>query len=114
MSMLQAQCDELRAMAVSVGLAVPQAATLMMGAADTIDRIESENAKLREEFNRADVWHSKELAASMSENAKLREMASALRKCLDWESCKGCPMQDKAGWCTRDNRLREMGIEVDE
>ena len=36
MSMLSAQCDELRAMAESVGLAMPQAATLMMEAADTI------------------------------------------------------------------------------
>lgn len=45
--MLSAQCDELRAMAESVGLAMPQAATLMMGAADTIDRLDAENAKLR-------------------------------------------------------------------
>lgn len=36
MSMISAQCDELRVMAESVGLAVPQAATLMMEAADTI------------------------------------------------------------------------------
>lgn len=47
MSKLPAQCYELRAMAESVGLAVPQAATLMMGAADTIDRLDAENAKLR-------------------------------------------------------------------
>ena len=48
MSMLSAQCDELRSMAVSVGLDMPQAATLMMGAADAIDDLASENAKLRE------------------------------------------------------------------
>ena len=36
MSMLSAQVDELRTMAESVGLAMPQAATLMMEAADTI------------------------------------------------------------------------------
>lgn len=48
MSMLQAQCDELRSMAGSVGLAVPQAATLMMGAADTIEGFDAENAKMRE------------------------------------------------------------------
>lgn len=52
--------------------------------------------------------------SSEAENAKLMEMVSALSQCLNWESCKGCPMQDKAGWCTRDNRLRELGIEVDE
>lgn len=48
MSMLSTQCDELRAMAESVGLAMPQTATLMMGAADAIDRINGENANLRE------------------------------------------------------------------
>ena len=48
MSMLSAQCDELRAMAESVGLAMPQAATMMMGAADAIDHLDAENAKLRE------------------------------------------------------------------
>ena len=42
--------EELRAMAESVGLAMPQAATLMMGAADAIDRLDGENAKLREEL----------------------------------------------------------------
>lgn len=91
MSMLSAQCDELRSMAESVGLAMPQAATLMMEAADTIDSLDlaldskriaerrvtellDENAKLREEFNKMDVWHSKELTAAMAENAKLREL----------------------------------------
>ena len=53
MSMLSAQCDELRSMAVSVGLDMPQAATLMMGAADAIEGLESENAKLRELVARA-------------------------------------------------------------
>lgn len=48
MSKLSAQCDELRSMAESVGLAMPQAATLMMEAADTIDRLDAENARLRE------------------------------------------------------------------
>ena len=55
MSMLSAQCDELRAMAESVGLAIPQAATLMMGAADTIWELRCKCADLmseREEY----VW----------------------------------------------------------
>ena len=47
MSMLSAQVDGLRSMAVSVGLEVPQAATLMMSAAGTIEKLEAENAKLR-------------------------------------------------------------------
>ena len=45
--------DELRAMAVSVGLDMPQAATLMMGAADAIEGLESNNAKLREQLAKA-------------------------------------------------------------
>ncbi len=55
MSMLSAQCDELRSMAESVGLAMPQAATLMMGAADTIWELRCKFADLmdeREEY----VW----------------------------------------------------------
>lgn len=58
MSMLSAQCDELRAMAASVGLEVPQAATLMMDAADTIwelrgsvHREQAEANRLRELFD---------------------------------------------------------------
>lgn len=46
--MISAQCDELRAMAESVGLAVPQAATLMMEAADTI-------LELRDDLQRANA-----------------------------------------------------------
>ena len=40
--------EELRAMAESLGLAIPQAATLMMNAADVIDRLSGENTELRE------------------------------------------------------------------
>jgi hypothetical protein len=46
--MISAQCNELRAMAMSVGMEIPQAATLMMGAADSIEGLDAENAKLRE------------------------------------------------------------------
>jgi len=62
MSMISAQCDELRAMAESVWLAMPQAATLMMDAADTIDELRDmmhrerdKNAKLRKLL--LDVWN---------------------------------------------------------
>ena len=47
------------------------------------------------------------------ENAKLRELASGLHRCLDGEGCEGCSMQDDGGWCVRDIRLCELGIEVD-
>lgn len=46
--------DELRSMAVSIGLAVPQAATLMMGAAGSIDRLDAENSRMRKLVQR--MW----------------------------------------------------------
>lgn len=42
--------DDLRSMAESIGLAMPQAATLMMEAADTIDRLDVRNFKLRRQL----------------------------------------------------------------
>ena len=99
MSMLSAQCDELR----------ERAATLRQGRwSDGAD-----DARLMEDA--ADtIWELRDsVHRERAEADKLREMSSALRQCLEWESCKGCPMQDKAGWCVRDNRLRELGIEVD-
>ena len=39
--------DELRSMAESVGLEMPQAATLMLDAADTIEGLDADNARLR-------------------------------------------------------------------
>ena len=79
MSMLSAQCDELRSMAESVGLAVPQAATLMMGAADTIwelrDSVHRERAeadRLRElvDYVTPIAWY----AASERERDRMREL----------------------------------------
>ena len=63
MSMLSAQCDKLRSMAESVGLAMPQAATLMMEAVDTI-------TELRGALQVASV----DYRHLQAENAKLREM----------------------------------------
>ena len=135
MSMLSAQCDELRSMAVSVGLAMPQAATLMMEAADTIERLreqaedmdfqldkwqtkaeyfrqladlaEADNAKLREEFNKMDVWHSKELTAAMTENAKLRELCADLY--AEMITYSNAPNYNVSVWAPK---LRELGVEV--
>lgn len=74
MSMLSAQCDELRAMAESVGLAMPQAATLMMEAADTIWELRNKCSNLvdeRERLFRANVEKNCDLMRLMDENAKL-------------------------------------------
>ena len=51
--------------------------------------------------------------AVRAENAKLWELAVGLHKCWVNEGCEDCPMQDDDGWCVRDIRLRELGVEVD-
>lgn len=76
MSMLSAQCDKLRAMAESVGLEVPQVATLMMEAADTIWELRNKCADLvgeRERLFRANVEKNNEMLRLVGENARLRE-----------------------------------------
>ena len=108
MSMLSAQCDKLRAMAESVGLAVPQAATLMMEAADTITELrgalqvasadyrhlQAERDKLREERREYQATIDSlvdECTDHKSENAKLRELAKDMLKTIqvmddEWHS----------------------------
>lgn len=80
--------EELRAMAESLGLAIPQAATLMMNAADAIDHLGGENTELR-------------------------ELVSALEDCRH-TYCGDCVrwdhLQDE---CSLDVVIRELGIEVD-
>lgn len=132
MSMLSAQCDELRAMAESVGMAMPQAATLMMEAADTI-------WELRCRLVDAEVRVRKlgelcKLCEREDENAKLRKLLlDAWGNGHPDKSCGDCEIMDechaeieearKKGngrWNTRclferriEDRMRELGIEVD-
>ena len=104
MSMLSAQVDELRSMSESVGLAMPQAATLMMEAADTI-------LSLRD--------RAQELQA---ENAKLRELVKNMVLSHHMELCPVCPFKDECFdgshkyECIAENRLEaqacKLGIEV--
>ena len=89
MSMLSAQCDELRALAESVGLAMPQAATLMMEAADTILSLRDRSQDLQ------------------AENAKLRELVDELYPLADYGAMDASEM-DRAH-----DLMRELGIEVD-
>lgn len=103
MSMLSAQCDELRTMAESVGLAMPQAATLMMEAADTIWELRGSVHRERAEADR------------------LRELVDGWDFCSKtksstFDNCVGCPLfiQTPHSYrCARDERMRELGIEVD-
>ena len=112
MSMLSAQADKLRDMAVSIGLEMPQAATLMMDAADTISelrddlqRANAENAKLRAA---RDVW--------AENDAKLRELVSGLEYCTQGFVCDRCPLYDPLSTNHRrcESLERELGIEVDD
>lgn len=105
MSMLSAQCDELRAMAESVGMAVPQAATLMMGAADAIERLEVENAKLRElvaSLTDRSIRIADKMDCLEAENRKLRELARDMFYAVH--------PADREKFLTN---VAELGVEVD-
>lgn len=113
MSMLSTQCDELRITAESIGLAMPQAATLMMEAADTISRMDERRAKTFEVGKR---WMAK-AARFEAENAKLRELTLGLKWCSENYGCENsCPLYDKSEpeHCREERLLRELGMEVDE
>ena len=127
MSMLSAQCDKLRQMAESVGLAMPQAATLMMEAADTIWELRCKCADLmseREEY----VWTrefmdrmakhcgTKDCPSLVSyvdgleaENAKLRELVR------DWRALAVDGADSLSDWIEQqadlENRMRELGVD---
>lgn len=79
-----------------------------------IEKLQDENDKLSEQVSSL-VGRSFRTADKMSciedDNAKLRELVTGLYKCWINEGCEGCPMQDDDGWCVRDIRLREMGVE---
>ena len=141
MSMLSAQCDKLRERAATLRQGRwsdgADDARLMEDAAETIlslrDRaqdLQAENAKLREERDKMDVWHSKELSATMAENAKLRGLAerawnTAERLCQAFDGpCRDdgvtayepCPMGERDEECVYgqlQRELRECGVEVD-
>ena len=128
MSMLQAQADELRAMAASVGLEMPQAATLMMDAADTIWELRNKCADLvseREHLFQANVEKNNEMLRLVRENAKLRKLVKdalpffcndmdlcvggdcfAIWECCEGESSDDCPAIGRM-W----ERARELGVE---
>ena len=57
-------------------------------------------------------WQNMRVPLLEKEIEQLRELATGLYKCWANEGCEGCPMQDDGGWCVRDIRLRELGVEV--
>ena len=136
--MLSAQCDELRTMAESVGLAVPQAATLMMEAADTIWELRCKCADLMSERGEY-VWMrefmdrmakhcgTKDCPSLVSyvdgleaKNTKLRELVLDYEHCSMHADCDRCEYDGTTSThcplspCFPDiDELRELGVEVD-
>lgn len=105
MSMLSAQVDELRAMAESIGLAMPQTATLMMKAADTIWELRGTLQVAIVDYRRL-----------QDENAKLRELVSHMHECMsnidadgNYE-CDSCEYENTEGKCDFGRRMRELGV----
>ena len=87
----------------------------------TIAKLKAENAKLREEFDKMDVWYSKELLAAIDENKKLRELVRDYEHCTMYADCAHCKYDGKLSThcplspCFPDtDELRELGVEVDE
>lgn len=72
-----------------------------------IKELEAENAKLVMKLNAEHIVRQN-LSA---ENAKLRELLQDLAICACGKYCYGCPHQYDG--CDRDQRLRELGVEVD-
>ena len=113
MSMISAQCDELRFMAESVGLEMPQAATLMMEAADALDSLD-----LALDSKRIAERRVTEL---LTENGKLRELVKALLTCATDGDCDECRLNGATPWHVGKaqlcdgvwDRMRELGVEVD-
>lgn len=127
MSMISSLIDELNKSADEWnGSNMFELARMCREAADTIwqlrddlQRANAENAKLREEFDKMDVWHSKELSAAMAENAKLRELVRDYERCTMHADCSRCEYDGKLSThcplspCFPDtDELRKLGVEV--
>ena len=119
MSMLSAQVDELRSMAESVGLAVPQAATLMMEAADTILELRGSVHRERAEADRLREQGARLFDKTLelgTENARLRELVRHMNICLEHYEpdgsvgCEHCPLNNDVGNCDYEQRMRELGV----
>lgn len=122
MSMLSAQCDELRRLASTLDTRYRYAddtATALREAADTIlslrDRaqdLQAENRKLREQGERL---FDKTLELG-TENDRLRELVRiAGTYCVNGLCGKddGCPLYLGKPYCALHDRMRELGIEAD-
>ena len=124
MSMLSAQCDKLRQMAESVGLAMPQAATLMMEAADTIlelrDDLQQANDAVRDaEHDESMAWDR--VRKAEAEADKLLELVRDMWEGYNDPRCEECHLKDTPTCadcpiCAREaaviDRMRELGVDA--
>ena len=121
MSMLSEQVDELRSMAASVGLEMPQAATLMMEAADTIWELRGSVHRERAEADRLREQGARLFDKTLelgTENAKLRELVLKLHANLRNRETilelMGMPPSEAAKDEVRAiiDKCNELGVEV--
>lgn len=101
MSMISAQCDELRKAAQTYRtLGGYEMEQMLLDAADTITELRGAL-----QVASVDYRHLSE------ENAKLRELVRHLRECTRHNVCAACEYADDA--CDFDYDMRELGLEVD-
>ena len=120
MSMISAQCNELRAMAECVGMAVPQAATLMMEAADSIlelrDDLQRANDAVRDaEHDESCAWDR--VRKAEYEADKLRELCKRFAEYVSQDRCEGCVYKRRCDGgeideCWQLTEIRESAYEL--
>ena len=113
MSMISAQCDELRRMAEQTDWEIPEAAMLMRQAADTIWELRCKIVGATDQIHEIIRLKAKN-ERLREENEKLRElMSDTLMDTNDYAHKYGLP---EHGWKAMNNhlndRMQELGIEV--
>lgn len=81
---------------------------------DENEKLQAENAKLRDKFRKMDEWHSKELVAAMDENDRLRELVRISIEYCNSGTCDECPIQGDDGSCPYAEMALKLGVEAPE
>ena len=119
MSMLSAQADELRELALwlddefydEYATRAREAADTILSLRDKAQELQAENAKLREENQSIEMAAYELGRKSMAdENERLRKLVRMAWKCAHTGlSCSDCRMV--AGGCTLQSAMRELGVD---
>ena len=110
MSMISAQCDELRSYADKADGTFPMLASALREAADTIWELRNKCVDLvdeRERLFRANVEKNNKILRLVGENARLRKLVWDMRVCLE-DECERC--HDLSDSCDLESRIRDLGI----